>query len=329
MHGTRLTTLLVALLALAAVLAIAAGCGGGSEEPAAEAPQVAELTAEEIVTQSEKAMQEITSASFNVDLSVKVEGDPTQASDPQAQMLMQSPITVKASGASSDDPVAADLSMTFGLMGQNIKMEMRAKDDQAWIAYEDQWYKVPVEDSKNATGQLSEGALPTEQLKDIGLDPNDWDLTWELVGTEDLAGTQVYHVKGTVDPTKLAESLMKALDDPQLAEKLGTDAAQQLQGTRAQSEKELKQLQKALEDVSVDTWYEVETFYLRKVDAKAAFDMTGLEDAEGMTGMDIAMLLELDGFNEPVEVEAPKSAQPLEKLMESMFGGMSLDGMSF
>ena len=328
MHRTRLTSLLVALLALAAVLAFAPGCGG-SEEPAAEVPQVAELTAEEIVAQSEQAMQDVASASFNVDLSITVEGDPSEASDPQAQALMQSPMTVKASGASSDDPVAADLSMTFGLMGQNIKMEMRAKDDQAWVAYEDQWYKVPAEDSKNATGQLSEGALPTEQLKEIGLDPNEWDLTWELVGTEDLAGTQVYHVKGTADAAKFAESLMKALDDPQLAEKLGADAAQQLQGTKAQSKKELEQLQKALEDVSVDTWYEVETFYLRKVDAKAAFDMTGLEDAEGMTAMDFTMLVELDGFNEPVEVEAPKDAQPLDKLMESMFGGMSLDGMSF
>jgi hypothetical protein len=328
MHRTRLTTVLVALLALAAVLAFAAGCGGDGEEPAAEAPQVAELTAEEIVAQSEQAMQDITSASFNVDLSIKVEGDSSAASDPQAQALMQSPITVKASGASSDDPVAADLSMTFGLMGQSIKMEMRAKDDQAWVAYQDQWYKVPAEDSKNATGQLSEGALPTEQLKDVGLDPNEWDLTWELVGTEDLDGTQVYHVKGTADAAKFAESLMEALDDPQLAEKLGADTAQQLQGTKEQSEKELKQLQKALEDVSVDTWYEVETFYLRKADAKAAFDMTGLEDAEGMTAMDFSMLVELDGFNEPVEVEAPKDAQPLDKLMESMFGGMSLDGMS-
>ncbi|MBN2205749.1 MAG: LppX_LprAFG lipoprotein [Thermoleophilia bacterium] len=327
MHRTTLTTVLVALLALAAVLAFAAGCGGDGEELAAEAPQVAELTAEEIVAQSEQAMQDIMSASFNVDLSIKVEGDPSAASDPQAQALMQSPITLKASGASSDEPVAADLSMTFGLMGQNIKMEMRAKDDQAWVAYEDQWYKVPAEDSKNATGQLSEGALPTEQLEDIGLDPDEWDLTWELVGTEDLAGTQVYHVKGTADAAKFAESLLKALDDPQLAEKLGADAAQQLQGTKAQSEKELEQLQKALEDVSVDTWYEVETFYLRKVDAKAAFDMTGLEDAEGVTAMDFTMLVELNGFNEPVEVEAPKDAQPLEKLMEAMFGGMSLEGM--
>lgn len=327
MHRTTLTTVLVALLALAAVLAFAAGCGGDGEELAAEAPQVAELTAEEIVAQSEQAMQDIMSASFNVDLSIKVEGDPSAASDPQAQALMQSPITLKASGASSDEPVAADLSMTFGLMGQNIKMEMRAKDDQAWVAYEDQWYKVPAEDSKNATGQLSEGALPTEQLEDIGLDPDEWDLTWELVGTEDLAGTQVYHLKGTADAAKFAESLLKALDDPQLAEKLGADAAQQLQGTKAQSEKELEQLQKALEDVSVDTWYEVETFYLRKVDAKAAFDMTGLEDAEGVTAMDFTMLVELNGFNEPVEVEAPKDAQPLEKLMEAMFGGMSLEGM--
>ncbi len=327
MHRRRYTTLLLAFLALVGVLAFAPGCG--SEEPAAEAPQAAGLTADEIVTQGEQAMQEITSGSFSLDLSVKLEGDPDKVTDPTAQQLMQSPLSLKASGASSDDPVAADLSMTFAVMGQNIAMEMRAKDDKAWVAYEDQWYKVPAEDSQHATDQLSEGALPTDQLKEMGLDPNDWSLSWELVGTEDLGGTQVYHVKGTADPAKLAASLMKALDDPKLAEALGDDAAQQLQGTKAQSEKELEQLQTALEEVAVDAWYEVDTFYLRKIDAKAAFDMTSVEDAGGVTAMSLAALIELDGFNEPVEVEAPKSAQPLEKLMEAMLGGMSLDGMSF
>lgn len=326
MHRTRLTVFLAALLALAAVAVFATGCGDGGE-PAAEASPVAELTAEQIVAQSEQAMQDITSASFSADLSVKLEGDPEKVTDSTARQLMQSPIAVKVSGASSDEPIAADLSMTFGLMGQTIALDMRAKGDEAWVAYQDQWYKAPAEDSKNATGQLSEGALPTERLKDAGLDPNAWDVVWELVGVEDLAGTQVYHVKGTADADKFAESLMKALDDPKLAEQLGEDAAQQLEGTRAQSKKELQQLQKALEDVSVDVWCEVETFYMRKADATASFDMTGVEDAGGVTAMDLAMLLKLDGFNEPVEVEAPQSAQPLEKLMENMFGGMSLEGM--
>jgi hypothetical protein len=326
MHRRRYTTLLLAFLALVSVMAFVAGCGDA--EPAAEEPQTTGLTADEIVAQGEEAMQEIKSGSFDLDLSVKLEGDAAKVTDPTAQQLMQSPLSLKASGASSDDPVAADLSMTFAVMGQNIAMEMRAKDDKAWVGYEDQWYKVPAEDSQNATDQLSEGALPTDQLKEMGLDPKDWSLAWELVGTEDLGGTQVYHVKGTADPAKLAESLMKALDDPKLAEALGDDAAQQLQGTKAQSEKELKQLQTALEAVAVDVWYEVDTFYLRKIDAKVAFDMTSVEDAGGVTAMDLAVLIELDGFNEPVEVEAPKNAQPLDKLMESMLGGMSLDGMS-
>ena len=326
MHRRKYMALLLVCLALVGALALVSGCGDA--EPAAEAPQATDLTADEIVAQAEQAMQEITSGSFDLDLSVKLEGDPDKVTDPTAQQLMQSPLSLKASGASSDDPVAADLSMTFAVMGQNIAMEMRAKDDTAWVGYEDQWYKVPAEDSQNATDQLSEGALPTDQLKDMGLDPKDWSLAWELVGTEDLGGTQVYHVKGTADPAKLAESFMKALDDPELAEMLGDDAAQQLEGTKAESEKELQELEKALKDVSVDVWYEVDTFYLRKIDAKVAFDMTSVEDAGGVTAMDLAVLVELDGFNEPVEVDAPKNAQPLDKLMESMLGGMSLDGMS-
>jgi hypothetical protein len=327
MQHRRLTTFLVALLALVAVLAFAAGCGD-DKEPAVPT----DLTAEEIVAQGERAMQDVTSASFAADLSIALEGDAEKVTDPMTRQLLESPLSLNASGASSDDPVAADLSMSFVFMGQPIALEMRAKDGEAWLGYQEQWYKVPADQSKQATGQLSEGALPTDQLKEAGLDPNDWDLTWELVGTEEVGEAEAYHVRGTADAGKFAQSLMDALNDPKLAEQLGGDLAGQLEGATAESQRDLEGLKEALENVSVDVWYEVETLYLRKIDARAAFDMSDQKDAEGLTSMSLTMLVELDGFNEPVEVEEPDGAQPLEKLLEQMFGGFgfdALDGATF
>jgi hypothetical protein len=323
MQRKTLMLLTAALVALAAVLAFGAGCG--DDEPAAEPKAVvADLSADEIVAQGEKAMQDVTSAAFSAELSMAAEGDPEKVADPMTQQLLQSPISLSASGKSSDEPVAADLTMTVTLMGQPLELKMLADGDKAWVGYEEQWYKVPAKDSKKATDQLSEGSLPTDQLKAAGLDPGAWDLSWELVGVEDLAGTQAYHVRGTVDAGKFAQSLMDALNDPKLAEQLGGEAAEQLESATAGSGKELEELQNALEAVSVDAWYEAETFYLRKLEGKADFDMTSSEDAQGLTSVSLGMLVELGTFNEPVEVTPPETSKPLDELMEQMLGGMSL-----
>jgi hypothetical protein len=322
---------MIAVLLVLVALGAVAGCGDDETTTAASSPPaVAELTADEIVANGEKAMAEVTSASFSASLSMAVEGDPEQVTDPMSQQLLNAPISFKMTGKSSDEPVAADVAMSFSLMGQDMTMNLMAEGEKAWIAYQDQWYEVPVKDSRAATDQLSEGALPTDQLKSAGLDPNEWNLIWELVGVEDVGGSQAYHVRGTVDPDLFAQSLMDAMNDPKLMKQLGGgDMADALKNATGESEKGLRRLQRALEDVSLDAWYEAETFYLRKMDGAASFDLTGQEDAEGLTAMDLSMLVELSGFNEPVEVTPPESALPLEKLMEQMFGGMSLDGATF
>ena len=59
-----------------------------------------------------------------------------------------------------------------------------------------------------------------------------------MVGAEDMAGTQVYHVKATADPAKLAEDLTKAMNDPSLLDKLGDPGtAKQLEQGLAQNKK--------------------------------------------------------------------------------------------
>ena len=52
----------------------------------------------------------------------------------------------------------------------------------------------------------------------MGVDPSTWGTTYQMVGTEDLDGVQVYHVKAVADPQKLAESLTKAAERPEPAE---------------------------------------------------------------------------------------------------------------
>ena len=233
-------------------------------------------------------------------------------SDPTAQQLTQSPITFHAEGASSDDPTAMTMDMTIGLMGQNLDMSMLAAGKKAWVEYDGTWYAVPQENTKALGEQASSGALPTEQLKDLGIDPEDWDVTWELAGNESVGGADCYHVTAQPDVGKMTDSLMKALEDPKLLQQLGGDEAAQVQALEQQNSKEIKQLKESLEDVSVDLWIETESLYLRKGAMTATMDMTKMEDAQGVesAGMDVSFTM--DDFNEPVKVKPPKQARKFD-----------------
>lgn len=318
------------LLALAVAAVLVAGCGSSetTSGEASAAPEV-ELTAQEIVDQSEQAMQGVTSAAFTADVALKIEGDAAKMTDPTAKQLLDSPISLHVEGKSGDDPVVAEMDMTVAIMGQNLALGMVAKDKSAWIEYEDTWYAVPQENTQ-ALSEGDSGSLPTEQLKDLGLDPQAWDVEWELVGTETVDGAEVYHVAATPDAKKMAADLMKALEDPKLYEKLGDpQTAEQIQATKAQSEKELKELENAIDSVSVDLWIETESMYMRKGAIAVGLDMTGVKDADGVEAMNAEIGFTMADFNDPVEVKPPGKAQDFEKLMNELMGGMMGGGMSF
>lgn len=312
------------LLVLALVAAVGAGCGGNeatSEGESSATPEV-ELTAQEIVDQSEQAMQEITSASFTADVALTFEGDAAAMTDPMAKQLVESPITLHVEGRSADEPVAAEMDMTAALMGQNLALNMVVDDAKAWVQYEGTWYAVPQENTK-ALSEEDTSALPSEQLKDLGLDPKTWDVEWELAGTETVDGVEVYHVTATPAARKMAADLMKALKDPKLYEKLGDAAtAEQLKAQTAQSEKQLKELEKAIDSVAVDLWIETGSMYMRKGAIALGLDMTGVKDAEGVTAMNAEIGFTMADFNEPVEVKPPAKAKDFEKLMNELLGGM-------
>ncbi len=324
MRRKDLSVWVALLMALALVAVLATGCGdeGTSASPdESSAPPAVELTGQEIVDQSTEAMSGLTSASFTADLKLDLEGDASKMTDPAAQQLLSKPITVHAEGSSSTEPRASDMDVTVALMGQNLAMTVLNEGKKAWVQYESTWYAVPEENAKALTEESS--ALPTEQLEDLGLDPKGWDVEWTVVGTETVDGAEVYHLTASPDPKKIAADMMKALEDPELYKKLGDEqTAEQLKAMKGQNAKELEQMQEALESVDVDLWIDTESMYLRKGAVLVGMNTEGMEGAEGLTAMNVAVDFTMAGFDEPVEVEAPAKAKKFDALMEQLVGGM-------
>ena len=333
MRRKNLSLWAVLVLALALAAVFAAGCGGdgGTNAPAdagGSPSAAAELTPQEMVDQSQAAMQDMNSAAFTADLKLELDGDPSKMSDPTAKQLLSAPITVHVEGSSSTDPMAADMDVTVSLMGQNLAMGVLVDDKKAWVEYDKAWYAVPQENTQ-ALGSGDSGALPTEQLADIGLDPQKWNVEWQLAGTETVDGVEVYHLTASPDVKTIADDVMKALNDPKLYEKLGDpQTAAQLKALEAQNAKQMKELQKALEDVSVELWIETDSLYLRKGVVAIGMDMSGVEGAEGVTAMTIDVEFTMSDFDEPVEVKPPAKSKDFDALMNELVGGMMGGSMS-
>jgi hypothetical protein len=323
MRRRTMSTWLVPILALA--LLAAAGCGGdkSSSSSAPAATVAAGVSADQVVKDSEAKMAQLNSASFTADMALEVQGDPAKMTDPTQQAMLSQGISLHVEGASSTDPMASDMKMNVGIAGQTLDIGMMAQGDEAWVEYQDKWYAVDQKNSKSLSDQAKTGAAPTEQLKSLGLDPSAWGTSYEMVGVEDMAGTQVYHVKATADPAKLAEDLTKAMNDPSLLDKLGDPGtAKQLEQGLAQNKKQVEALKKSLTDVAVDYWIGVDDMLMRKAEFAAGLAPKGQQGMEGIDGMTVKMSMTMADFDQPVTVTPPAKALPFDKLMNEMFGGM-------
>ena len=326
---------MVLVLVLAVALLAAAGCGGDKAasggSPAATI--AAGVSADQVVKDSEAKMAQVKSASFTADMGLEVQGDASQMTDPTQQALLSQGISLHAEGKSASDPLAADIDMSVGIAGQTLDFGMMAQGDEAWVEYQGKWYAVDQKSSKSLSDQAKTGAAPTEQLKSLGLDPSAWGTSYEMVGAEDMGGTQVYHVKATADPAKLAADLTKAMNDPSLLNKLGDPStAKQLKQGLAQNKKQVEQLKKSLKNVAVAYWIGVDDMLMRKAELSAELATKGQQGMEGVDGMTMKMSMTMADFDQPVTVTPPAKALPFDTLMNEVLGGMmggSGSGLSF
>jgi hypothetical protein len=334
MRRRSVSAWLVLLLAMA--LLVAVGCGAqtsSSSSPAATAA-AASVSADQVVKDSEAKMAQVKSASFAADMGLEVKGDPSKMTDPTQKALLSQGLTLHVEGKSGTDPMVSDMKLSAGVAGQTLDFGMMAQGDKAWVEYQGKWYKLDKKNSKSLSDQAKTGAAPTEQLKSLGLDPSSWGTSYVMVGTESLGGTQVYHVKATADPAKLAQDLTKAMNDPNLLKKLGDPStAKQLEQGLAQNKKQVEELKKSLQDVAVDYWIGVDDKLMRKAEFSAGLATKGQKGMEGVDGMTMTMTVTMADFDQPVTVTPPATALPFSQLMNQMFGGMmggsGSSGLSF
>ncbi len=309
------------------LLVAVAGCGGSdkaSSGASAAATTASGVDAAQIVKDSETKMATVNSAAFTADFGLQVQGDTAKMTDPTAKALLSQGITLHAEGASANDPTAVDMTMSLGIAGQNLEFGMKSLGKKSWLEYQGAWYALDAKNAKSLDKQAQTGAAPTEQLKSMGVDPSTWGATYQMVGTEDLGGVQVYHVKAAADPQKLADSLMKAAESPALQKQLGGSSSQlgQLGSGLTQNKKQAQELSKSLKDATWSTGSASTTSSCTRRSSAPPWTRRRRRTCRASPAVTLKGAVTMSKFDEPVDVTPPAGAKSFKDFMNQLFGGM-------
>ncbi len=318
-----LVTILVLGLGLGAV---ACGSGTGNMSP------------QEMLTAAMDAAEAASSQSGTYEIELALDADTGQMSaDEQAmaQMFVGQPIKLTGTFATQTDPVLADLTVAFGLMGANISAGVRVIDDEAWLNVFGEWYVAPAEVMEQVGGTDDAAMVQAmlEIMDEEGIDPNDWFKDLKAVGTETLAGTEVTHLTGSVDVKKMAADVITLMQNPKLSALLdaGSSAAGAGGDLELPTGDELEETQTMLEELfksaTLDVWIAKSDSSMRKMVLNADIAMPAEAATAGLSGAKAIATFNLDAPNKAIDVKAPANAKPIEELETDMQNNPLISGL--
>lgn len=263
---------LLGALVLAAVLLVAA-CGGGD---GGGEDLTAELTPAEILTQSSEKAEAL--ESFRIAFEAAGRVDITDGDAVPGAALLGGPLDISGEGA-VQPPDRASVDVRVGLSGPALQGNVTRVGDEVFVGVLGQDFSV---------------ALPPEQvaLLDFGaLYPTlvRWTTDPTEAGREEIDGTDTVKITGAIDPQAALADLAPLLRSGDV--------------TPAQA-------RAALGEGTVEAWVGVSDLLPRRVHLVLEADGTRLD--AGVGAVDIDLTANLSAFDEPVDIQAPRDAQPLD-----------------
>ena len=283
------------------------------------------MDAAQVVKDSEAKMATVKSASFTADFGLQVQGDTTKMTDPTAKALLSRASPLHAEGASAKDPTAADMTMSLGIAGQNLDFGMKSPGKKSWLEYQGTWYALDGKNAKALDKQAQNGAAPTQQLKSMGIDPSTWGTTFQMVGTEDLDGVQVYHVKARGRPAEAgrsrsprrprARAWAASSAAPAVSSASSARASRRTRRRRNSSPRRSRTPPSSTGSAST-------TSTCTRRSSAARWTRPGQKDMQGVTGVTMKGTVTMSDFDQPVTVTPPAGAKSFKEFMNQLFGGL-------
>jgi hypothetical protein len=297
MHSRTFLTLLLAVLALAAV-----ACG--DSEPADSDSDVNELL--EATFSGTKAIE---SGRISLALDVSSEGEP---------LVVKVSGPFQSQGKGRLPQLDVDASLEGG--GQNLSGGLITTADQAFVTIGDSTYEVagPVYEQFKASYEQSAKESSDKQdqsLASLGLDPRRWLTNAKNEGESKVGETETIKITGDVDVPKLLDDVSSALER---VRSLGIQGADQIPDKLTDAEK--REAAEAIDELSVEIHTGADDRILRRM--VISMVLAGPDGQE----VDARFDLQLQEVNEEQEIEAPGDAKSFDELL-SQFEGLGLGGL--
>ena len=297
MNRVRILSVFIALIALSA--ALAACGGGGSDDP------------QTVV--EEATLKGIESGKVNLAVDVNVQGKKSGKVD----------VSLSGPFQSESEAEYPELDLAFSskgsLGGKDLNREggLTLLGNKAYVAYEGTEYEVDsttfnfvkstLKQQSGGQGKSSEIAACQEAAGELEL--SDFVENLKSAGSAEVGGTSTTKVSGNVDATAAIEAVSTLIEDPTCSEQLS--AAGPLPSA-AELDKAKSTVQDSLKSAHVDL-YVGDDHIVRRITAQATIEPPK-SSKSGAKRVELDLDLTLTGVNEEQTISAPASAKPLSDL---------------
>lgn len=296
MSRVRILAVFIALIALSA--ALAACGGGGSDDP------------QSIV--EEATLKGIESGNINLAVAVDVQGE----KGGKVNVNLSGPFQ----GESEAEYPELDLSFAAkgSLGGKDLNREggFTLLGNKAYVAYEGTEYEVDSSTFNYVKSILKQqsggqGSSDVSACKEAAseLELSDFVENLETDGSAEVGGTGTTKVSGDLDATSAVEAVSTLIEDPTCSEQLS--AAGPLPST-AELDKAKSTVQDSLKSAHVDL-YVGDDHIVRRITAQATIEPPKSAKS-GAKRVELDLDMTLTGVNEEQTISAPSNAKPLSNL---------------
>jgi hypothetical protein len=301
------------LLALLLVtLLVAAACGGGSSGSGGSSggSSSGEMSATDLLKASQDALKGATSASFELTVAVKLDGNLQGAGAGAA--LLQGPLSLSLKGQAgkADGPGAGKFDVHFALNFTGGSFSGEALSPDGKTAYIQMptllgpgWKSIDISKQTSSSGSSSDSTNKSlDQLKALGLDPTKWlkNLTVSSSGSTDTIAADLDFAALIADVSSLSSSPITPQD-----------------------QKQLDEFEKGIKTAHASESFDHSTHLPSALSAELALDVPAdlQKDANGLTGLDLKVDATFSDWNSDFSVTAPSGATPLNS--GGLFGGLA------
>ena len=306
----RFATLFSLLLALI-VVALVSGCGGSDGDGGESAD--GDTDAQTILSRALGAGESIDSGVLDLELSV----DAAAEENGSIEAAIKGPFQSSGDGKLPQLDFEGKATISAGGTDSDFEGGITLTADGGYVSYAGQAYELDagtfdlLQSSYVQSSELQDKQGEGNSLAQFGIDPAEWVTELTNEGTEDLDGTEVVHVTGTADVTKLVEDLASVTEQAGQADQVDTAA--------------LKQLEDSVENARIDVYAATADSTLRKFTLSLdILDPTASPEATTSVALSI-------GIADPGEdqaIEAPADAQPIAGLLQQFpTGAQALGGL--